>query len=320
MNNLYFLLSIFFLILAGIFEGTETAFICTNPLTARREKNKLFQKYFKDFRTKPEHILSTMLISSNIALIISTGLMTLSFIHLNIARPSFWIGIFFPPVTIIFAQMLPKSIGWFFREKFIIYALPIFSFCEKLFHPLTALVDFFSSILTKIFFKRKPISWNKEDIKIMIDTLHGDGAINRAQKEAIADILEFSDRRAREVMLPLQNVVCLDSLDAKEHILEQARFSGFTRYPVYHDTCITGYINIFDLCYDAETTTWQEHTRKITVVGSSQKLADIFELLRRKKESIALVKKGNKSVGVLFLTDIMECILGSFTGPQESLR
>ncbi len=316
MNNIYLILSLLFMMISGILAGTEIAFVCTNYTRAKKEKNKTFQKYLKSFYTKPEHLFSTILIGTNISIMLGSCLVTLFVAGLKVTNPSIWVSLILTPLWLIFAEMFPKSMGRYFREKFIVYYLGIFSIIDKLLHPFTVTIDKFTSYFVKTFFKEKPFVWSKDNIKILADTLHSEGSIDKAEKEAIKDVLGFSDNRVKDVMLPIKKVIALDFIDSRQDITEKAKKYGFTRYPVYKDNVIIGYINIYDLLYNHEEN-WHNFIRKITIVGINQKLVDVFSILQKKKETISLVNKGKKTVGFVSIYNLMEETISSFAKMQE---
>ena len=75
---------------------------------------------------------------------------------------------------------------------------------------------------------------------------------------------------------------------------------------------IIGYLNIFDLFYQEEKD-WRQLIRPISIVGASQKLYEVFSLLKNKKENIAVVMKGKKILGIVTLEDIIKEILTSLS-------
>jgi len=92
-------------------------------------------------------------------------------------------------------------------------------------------------------------------------------------------------------------------------VLRKFKSFGFTRYPVFKNREIVGYVNMFDVFY--EEGNWQKLVRPITHVGESQKLYDVFTNLRTKRENMALVMRGKNPLGIVTLEDIIREIITS---------
>ena len=312
MQNLaYITLSLLFLILAGFLAGIEISFVCTNPLKQKSSKNKLYTKYIAKFSSNPERIFTVILVGTNIFIILSSTFTTLWLIRLKVPNPSLAVSVFFTPIVLLLAEMFPKTIGRSFKDKFTQRFIGLFSLIDTVLKPITVIINQTASWLLKAIPKKAAFTWDKDNIKILADTLYSQGAIEESEKEAIKDILGFSDDKIKEVMRPIQKTIAVDYIDSRRKILNIAKKYGFTRYPVYRSGKICGYINIYDLFYN-EKEDWHRFIRKITIVGISQKFIDVFSLLQKKRETIAIIKKGNKTAGFVSLYDIMEKTIESF--------
>jgi putative hemolysin len=230
----------------------------------------------------------------------------------KVKNPSFWVALTLTPFVLIFGEMFPKNIGRVFQIKFVLYWLTPFRFFEFLLRPLVTVINFFPSKIVTLFFKDKKYILSKDDLKILTETLHSQGSIERLEKEAIVDALGFSQDRIKDVYLPFKKVVGIDYIDTQESILAKAQHHGFTRYPVFKNKEVVGYLNIFDLFYK-ECSDWHSLIRPIVKVGINQRLDDVLSLLRRKKENIALVFKGKGPCGIVSTQDLIREVISALT-------
>lgn len=314
MTFFYLVSCFFFILLQGFFSGTEIAFISSSHLKLRHEKQKSRNADIAyELFSKPEKFLATTLVGTNISVVVSSSLATYFLISIGISNSNLWVTFLFTPFVVIIAELVPKNIGRYYREAFAIKVANIFKVFEVILNPLVTVVEKLSTFLIKVFLgekRKKPYFVTREGIKALIAEVEKEGVLEKGEKEAIEEIFDFRETKIKDVCIPFKKIVGIDYTDSLEEIMNIVKIYGFTRYPVFRNREIIGYINIFDLFYTQDKT-WQNLIRLITYVGASQKLYEIFTLLKNKKESIAIVMKGKKILGMVTLEDLIKEILNS---------
>jgi len=311
---IYFIVCGFFIALQGLFAGSEIAFISTDLLKLRHKiqrKDKKAQAAY-ELITNPEKFLATTLVGTNVSVIISSSLATLSLIQMGSENSVLWITFIFTPIVVVFAELVPKNIGRFYRGKFSCSVSGIIKVFEIIFSPVVYGIEKLSRTLVKVFVGKKrhrSFFVTKEEIRSILKEVQSGGLLDRGEKEAIEDVFDFQEDKIKDVTTPLRDVIGFDYSDSKEIIIKKAKKSGFTRYPVFKNKEVVGFINIFDLFYKEGE--WTKYIRKITRVGESQKLYDVFTTMRTKKANISLVMRGGKVLGMVALEDIMREIITS---------
>lgn len=310
----YFIICGFFIALQALFSGSEIAFISSDLFKLRHKiqrKDKQAQTAY-ELITNPEKFLATTLVGANISVTISSSLATLLLIQLGTQNSALWITFIFTPIIVVFAELVPKNIARFYREKFSCKVAGIIKSFEIIFSPLVKLIESLSRILVKILVGKKrhrSLFVTKEEIKSILKEVQSQGLLDRGETEAIEDVFGFKEDKIKDVTTLLRDVLGLDYADSKEIILKKAKKCGFTRYPVFKNKEVVGFINIFDLFYREGE--WTKYIRTIIRVGESQKLYDVFTTMRTKKANIALVMRGKKVLGIVTLEDIMREIIAS---------
>lgn len=315
MIYLYLLGCLSCIILQGFFAASEISFISSRSLKLRHRQNK------GDWRAKrvyelilnPERFLATTLIGTNVSVVISSSLLTFFLIQAGVKNSNLWIIFIFTPLVVIFAELIPKNIGRFFKEDFSCRTVSLISFFEKLFLPLVKATELVSKFLVKIFVKkakyRSPFV-TKEEIKFLVKEIEQQGGIDRGEKEAIEEVFEFRSDKIKDTCLEFKRIAAFDYADSYRQLLEIVRSKEFTRYPVLKNKEVVGYINVYDLFYNPKEN-WQSFIRPITKVGLNQKLHEVFTILQAKKEGIALVMKGSKPYGIITIGDLIKEIITS---------
>lgn len=305
----YLLGCIGFMILQGFFAAAEISFISSRLLQLRFLHNRGDKKAGKVYRLilSPEKLLITTLTGTNLSVVMSSSLITLFLIDLGVKESNFWTTLFFTPLVVIFAELIPKNIGRSLKEDFSCKAVDLIILFEKFFTPIVKSVELVSKFLVKIFIgkvRHRSLFVTKEEIRSMIKEMEQQGGIDKGEKEAIEGVFELKINKIKELSVRLRSVVSIDYAETAAKIMEKVKQKELTRYPVFRNREITGYINIYDLFYNPQED-WRSFIRPIIRVEFDQKLYEVFTSLKAKRESIALVCKGQRPWGIITLQDII---------------
>ena len=136
------------------------------------------------------------------------------------------------------------------------------------------------------------------------------------------NLLEFSSRTAREIMIPRTEMICLNTEWSVHENLKLASIEMRTRYPVCHGDKdhIIGFVHIKDLFMSG----MEDYIRAIRPVLSIPESTSIDLLLKQMKESktqisIVIDEYGGTS-GLVTLEDIVEEIVGEIQDEFDNER
>ena len=127
--------------------------------------------------------------------------------------------------------------------------------------------------------------------------------------------IEFSDRTAADVMVPLGDLVWAKRGCSAEQLEELFVSTGFSRFPVAADdgTAI-GYLHIKDALQvrpgEREEPLADWRIREIAAAQGNAEVESVLAVMRRSGAHMALVQEGDATVGVVFLEDIIEELVG----------
>ncbi len=312
---LYLLGFALFFILAGFFAASEISFISSSriKLRHRKERKEKGASYAYDYLLYPDKLLTIVLIGVNLSNILSASLLTYILISLGIRNSNLWATFLFTPLVVIFADLVPKNIGRSYKEDFSCKTAKAIRFFEILFYPLVQLILVINSLFKKLFLKKvKKGSFfvTKEEIRFLVQQIQKEGQIDLGERRAIEEVLEFKENKVKDFCLPKRKIIAFDYADARGDLLTKIKKYKFVRYPVYQNKKIIGYVNIYDLFYNPDKN-WRKLVRPIIRIGTSQRSYEVFSALQKKKESVALVMKGNKVYGMVVLEDLTRQILTS---------
>ncbi|WP_062297662.1 hemolysin family protein [Demequina maris] len=126
--------------------------------------------------------------------------------------------------------------------------------------------------------------------------------------------IEFSERSVEEVMVPVAQVRALDLGATVEDLERIATDTGFSRFPVADDGSFVGYLHIKDALYarpgerEEPIQAWRVRDLPSVVHGAEVEFA--LALMRRSGAHVAAVVDDGRTVGMVFLEDILEELVG----------
>lgn len=157
----------------------------------------------------------------------------------------------------------------------------------------------------------------EEGIEALVEAAEEEGIIEPEQADLIEQVVEFSDKRVREVMTPRPDVVAIAENATLEELHAKFTETSFTRLPVYDRTLdnIVGIAHSQDLLQVADADLQKRHVRELmrpamfmpeTKVGS-----DLLKEMRQQSQTIAVIIDEHGSMaGIATMEDLVEEIVG----------
>lgn len=157
----------------------------------------------------------------------------------------------------------------------------------------------------------------EEGIEALVEAAEEEGIIEREQADLIEQVVEFSDKRVREVMTPRPDVVAIAANATLEELHGKFTETGFRRLPVFDGTLdnILGITHSQDLLQVADADLPKRQARELmrpalfmpeTKVGS-----DLLKEMRQSSQTMAVIIDEHGSVaGIATMEDLVEEIVG----------
>jgi putative hemolysin len=157
----------------------------------------------------------------------------------------------------------------------------------------------------------------EEGIEALVEAAEEEGIIEPEQADLIEQVVEFSDKRVREVMTPRPDVVAIAENATLEELHAKFTETSFTRLPVFDRTLddIVGIAHSQDLLQVADADLPKRHVRELmrpamfmpeTKVGS-----DLLKEMRQQEQTLAVIIDEHGSMaGIATMEDLVEEIVG----------
>ncbi|NPA13212.1 MAG: HlyC/CorC family transporter [Aquificae bacterium] len=312
---------LFFLILEGLFSGSELALFSVNRTKLKylaKNGNKKAEKVYKALEKRFDEYVATALIGTTLS-IVSITAMFVGFLHsispyiplIKSKEELFAEGVIV--LTLLFGEILPKSVFQHYADRLIYYIVPFLEFSRKVLYPFLII----AKIITKIVFfifrldaKRDKILTREEILDALI--LEAEG-IEELEKRIVVNVLIFEKRRLGEIVVPLSDVVAVPSTSKVKDVLDVFKETGYSRIPVYKKRIdqITGVISAFDLVDAEPEDPIDKFTKTIRYLPEFTSLPNVLKGFKTFKDHMAVVvDERGATMGIITIEDVLEEIVG----------
>lgn len=313
-------------LIQGFFSGSEIAIVSSDRLVlkSRADGGDARAARVLELLAKPARLVGTCLIGTNLALI--TGSTVVAHLLSRIGNtPEIVVVAIFTPITLIFAELLPKSIYRANATRVApIVAPAILAFSVVLSPALTA-VDWVSRAILRALGagETEPHTVRREDIRLLLNNAE-DTDIHADEKEMILRVFHFSETLVCDAMVPLIEMAGVPesaTCDEAAAIMVEA---GFSRMPVYRKRVdrIVGMVMHSDLLFAADgSAPIQSVMQEVVFVPETKRVDELFLDLRRKRKRLAVaVDEYGGAVGIISIEDILEEIVGDIDDEFDRRR
>ena len=157
----------------------------------------------------------------------------------------------------------------------------------------------------------------EEGIEALVEAAEEEGIIEREQADLIEQVVEFSDKRVREVMTPRPDIVAISAESTLEELHTKVVETKFTKIPVFEKSLddIFGVVFAQDLLQIADPDLPNRKVRELvkpvlfmpeTKIGS-----DLLREMRQKGHPLAVIIDEHGTVaGIATVEDLVEEIVG----------
>lgn len=231
-----------------------------------------------------------------------------------------WILLFslaFTFAMLQYTEILPKTLGVHFNQKLALWiARPLF-FLIWFFTP----VIYTLHLLNRPFERRRPERRHPatlEEITALAAMARISRDIDPRQERIIKSAAKLSETRARQVMIPMEEIAVLSSSQSLAEALVAAHAEAHTRFPVCdagHRDRVIGYINFKELIFFMRTNPNEPSLRGVIrpvhFVEPEAPAAALLDAFIGRHEHLAIVREPDgRCVGMITLEDIVEELVG----------
>ena len=316
------------LLLEGFFSGSELALVSADKveIRAKRATGNRTIRMLARFLEEPERILTTTLIGTNVCTVSSTtvfGLMLARSLGEGAeGRTGLLTVLLLWPVMLVFAEMIPKSVYRQYSDRLAPIVIHPLTWLSHLLFPLVGLVRGLTRALLSVLGvpDRGLMAVSRDELRLLLE--EGDGEeIEQDEVRMIRRIFDFPELTAKEVMVPLIDIIAIDETAAVADAAAMFVETGHSRLPVFHERVddIVGVLEAMDvLGHSDRATPVIELKRPVTYVPPTQKVEQLMGTLQRQRLGMAIVvDEYGGAEGMITVEDILEEIVGEIEDEHD---
>ncbi|HOZ47109.1 MAG TPA: hemolysin family protein [Candidatus Hydrogenedentes bacterium] len=312
------------LVLQALFAGYEAGFISASPIRIRylaEEEHSSRAKRLLHFMNRPDFVLTSLLIGTNLAVVIGTVTVAsmVDRLGFSVLVHDIISTVIVAPVLLIFAEIMPKSVFRMHPNRLSLALLPVIQFFYAILAPVAVPITRATRALLRVKGTEgeflSPFMSSLEDLRVLVDEGADGGAIEPEEQEMIHSIIDLQTTQANEIMVPRIHIEALPETATREELVRSFERTGWTRIPIYRDTVdtIVGVVRAHDLIMDEdpENPDIKRFIRDVMHVPDTIKVDDLFQVLKASKQHLAIVTdEYGGTDGLVTIEDILEEIFG----------
>lgn len=253
------------------------------------------------------------------------------FLGITITLKGISIGIAFFLITtlhIVLGELAPKSLAIQRSEQtimFISYPLRAFYLICR---PFIWLLNGVANLLLKLIGLHtvsESENYSSDELRYLVEQVKESGDIGDANYDIIKNAFDFSERTARQVMVPRTQVQAIDVNDYNESMLEIVIEDGFSRIPCYEDSIdnIIGVVHLKDILkkmrQNGELVDIRSIVRPVSFVPETKRIGQLLKEFQVKHQQIAMVLNEYGGVeGIITMEDILEELVGEIQDEYDN--
>jgi CBS domain containing-hemolysin-like protein len=229
---------------------------------------------------------------------------------------------------VVLGELYPRAVALNHPEEFAKWlAVPLFAFVW-LATPLIWLFDKSSRLLLRLTgqnpdVREEPVH-EADEIRLIVEQSGEEGKIERDNADMLGAVLEFTEKKARDVMTPRTQMVALPVTASLDDALGVAEDTSFSRFPVFDGTLddIVGVVLAKDLlrwvrrrdpAFSLATVMRAPH-----FVPGSREVEEVLSDFKRHKAHLGIVlDEFGGTAGLVTMEDLLEELVGEILDEHD---
>ncbi len=230
--------------------------------------------------------------------------------------------------TIIFSEIIPKSLGVHYAPKISRAAAPLILVFTNVLFPLVVLLE----IISKLMQRGTRRVGTEEQIRSLVRLGSASGYIAKEEDKIIHRVFVLNDRTAGEMMTPFGRAAVLDRSTRIKDAVTFIRDKRYSRYPVVEEADgksgragekrgIVGTVLAADIfehaLFEERGSTVGDIMSPPIFVDAAETADDIMLQFKRERKHMAIVRRGVTPFGVVTFEDILEELVGEIEDERD---
>ena len=309
------------LVVSFVFSGTEAGILSLNQVRLRHrlKLNDPAARKLNALLSHPERMLVTVLLVTNLMNICAILLVATA------CRRAWGVAgyaaaiLICLPLSQFFLELLPKSLFRRFPYRALAALSNVLRLADLVLSPVLVLGRGLMRLAPRRPAERKLFA-AREDFKYVTIESERQGTLLPVEREMIHNAMDLRSTKARDVMVPAGDVRSLPATAGVPELLDLARRTGLTRYPLVDGAGnYVALVNVFEVLMDgASKPQVDAYQRRIVTVTPDEEAYSIMKKMRAARVTLAAVMgAAGKPIGLVGFEDLVS-LLVRMGGPKKS--
>ncbi|HRC42293.1 hemolysin family protein [Nostocoides sp.] len=221
---------------------------------------------------------------------------------------------------VVVGEMIPKNLSISSPERAALVLVPPLYWLTRMLRPFIHVMESIAKAIVRalgIEPKDEVTSaYTAEEVHHIVAESHREGLVEEDQFDRLGAALEFSDKSAEDVGVPVVGLVTVAQDATPEQIERLVAKTGFSRFPTVDAAgTITGYLHLKDVLYAAEgdyrEPVPESRLRRLATVEPQDEVEEVLATMQSTGSHLArVVNPEGETLAVVFLEDVLEELVG----------
>lgn len=221
---------------------------------------------------------------------------------------------------LVLGELVPKQIAIQTAEKILLFTAVPMRLFYWVFFPFLWILNLITNLIVRIIgFKKShsELAHTEDEIRLIVEDSYEEGSISPRKASLLENVFEFTQRTARHIMVPRQDIVYLLLSNTTQANMQIAKESGHTRFPLCEGDLdrVIGLVNIKDIIWELEDSdnliNLYDMKRPILFVPEGKPIDQLLREFQSKKIHMAMVvDEYGATTGLVSLEDVIEELVG----------
>ena len=282
------------LLLEGFFSGSEMALVNADKIRLHAKANQGHKgaRLVLKLLERPDVLLTTTLVGTNISVVVLTTLGTLVMIRLFGEYGDLYAFLIFTPLLLTLGEIVPKSVYQQNANRLapvVIYPLRLF---RLLLYPVIGIFSLFARLAARLGGGRGAahnLFITRQQIRTVVEMVDRGAHVDVFDQARIRRAARFADTSVGEAMVPLAEIIAIDRRFDTRTAFGLVRRHGYNRLPVYERNTgnVVGVVTltVWDLMdRELEERPLDELIKPALYVSPLQNIDEVLPMLREREE------------------------------------
>ena len=231
---------------------------------------------------------------------------------------------------VVVGEMIPKNLALAGPERAALLLVPPLLAVTRVLRPVIRVMEWLAKGLVRALGiepkDELTDEFTAEEVHQIIEESHREGLVEDDQLGLLGAALEFSDKDAADVAVPLDHLVTVQATATPNDIEHLVARHGYSRFPAVDEAGnLTGYLHLKDVLYAEERDRAEPipagRVRRLANVRAEDGVETVLRTMQGTGAHLArVIGEDGSLVGVVFLEDVIEELVGEVSDSEQRRR